>query len=82
MSSQATGKSLTDRPSNLKEAIDWILRVTWKDGGGGGTDGTDGLANAIRKLPNFKATITAAEKKLREKEGVGVSQGLKYLTES
>ncbi|GFE56000.1 variant erythrocyte surface antigen beta subunit [Babesia ovis] len=25
-------KNLTDSPTNLKEAIDWILRVTNKDG--------------------------------------------------
>ncbi|GIX64568.1 variant erythrocyte surface antigen-1 family protein [Babesia caballi] len=41
--------SLADCPSNLKEAIDWILRVTGKDGGGG-TDGTDALAKAVKGL--------------------------------
>ncbi|GIX62166.1 uncharacterized protein BcabD6B2_16010 [Babesia caballi] len=42
-------KQLTDCPSNLKEAIDWILRVTGKDGG---TDngGTKQLADAVEKL--------------------------------
>ncbi|GIX61807.1 variant erythrocyte surface antigen-1 family protein [Babesia caballi] len=51
MSSQATGKSLTDCPSNLKEAIDWILRVTGKDGGGG-SGGTEQLATAVTDLIN------------------------------
>ncbi|GIX63100.1 variant erythrocyte surface antigen-1 family protein [Babesia caballi] len=40
--------SLMECPSNLKEAIDWILRVTGKDGGGG--DGTAALAEAVKKL--------------------------------
>ncbi|GIX65481.1 variant erythrocyte surface antigen-1 family protein [Babesia caballi] len=39
-----------DCPSNLKEAIDWILRVTGKDGGGGGQSGTDALAGEVKKL--------------------------------
>ncbi|GIX62708.1 variant erythrocyte surface antigen-1 family protein [Babesia caballi] len=39
-------KSLTDCPSNVKEAIDWILRVTGKDGGG--SDHTPALANAVK----------------------------------
>ncbi|GIX61118.1 variant erythrocyte surface antigen-1 family protein [Babesia caballi] len=38
-----------DCPSNLKEAIDWILRVTGKDGGGGG-DNTRYLAKAVKDL--------------------------------
>ncbi|GIX64916.1 variant erythrocyte surface antigen-1, alpha subunit [Babesia caballi] len=42
-------KQLTDCPSNLKEAIDWILRVTGKDGGGG-DGGTAGLINAVQDL--------------------------------
>ncbi|GIX61935.1 variant erythrocyte surface antigen-1 family protein [Babesia caballi] len=40
-----------DSPSNLKEAIDWILRVTGKDGGQGG-DGTSHLAKAVQELLN------------------------------
>ncbi|GIX63900.1 variant erythrocyte surface antigen-1 family protein [Babesia caballi] len=40
-----------DRPSNLKEAIDWILRVTGKDGkGGGDKGGTEGLQKAVNDL--------------------------------
>ncbi|GIX60976.1 variant erythrocyte surface antigen-1 family protein [Babesia caballi] len=50
MTAQSNGKSLTDCPSNLKEAIDWILRVTGKDGGQGGGNGTKDLADAVRKL--------------------------------
>ncbi|GIX62773.1 variant erythrocyte surface antigen-1 family protein [Babesia caballi] len=40
--------SLADCPSNLKEAIDWILRVTGKDGGG--SDNTRDLAKAVKGL--------------------------------
>ncbi|GIX64240.1 ribosome-binding protein 1, putative [Babesia caballi] len=40
--------SLTTCPSNLKEAIDWILRVTGKDGQG--SDNTPALAEAVKKL--------------------------------
>ncbi|GIX65013.1 uncharacterized protein BcabD6B2_44480 [Babesia caballi] len=43
------GKSLTDCPSNLKEAIDWILRVTGNDGQGG-RDNTSVLAKAVKEL--------------------------------
>ncbi|GIX63503.1 variant erythrocyte surface antigen-1 family protein [Babesia caballi] len=39
-------------PSNLKEAIDWILRVTGKDGGGGTGDGAQQLASAVQELLN------------------------------
>ncbi|GIX61455.1 variant erythrocyte surface antigen-1 family protein [Babesia caballi] len=48
------GKQLTDSPSNLKEAIDWILRVTGKDGQsgtvGGSGHGTQALATAVGQL--------------------------------
>ncbi|GIX61449.1 variant erythrocyte surface antigen-1 family protein [Babesia caballi] len=44
-------KRITDCPSNLKEAIDWILRVTGKDAvNGGSSDGTKDLADAVEKL--------------------------------
>ncbi|GIX63368.1 variant erythrocyte surface antigen-1 family protein [Babesia caballi] len=48
----ASGKQLTDCPSNLREAIDWILRVTGKDGQdqGGGQGGTQQLAEAVAGL--------------------------------
>ncbi|ORM41079.1 uncharacterized protein BXIN_0412 [Babesia sp. Xinjiang] len=39
--------SLLDSPENLKEAIDWILRVTNKDGR---NDGTKDLAEALKQL--------------------------------
>ncbi|GIX64736.1 uncharacterized protein BcabD6B2_41710 [Babesia caballi] len=44
--------SLLDCPSNLKEAIDWTLRVTGKDGqtNGGGQNGTDALSEEVKKL--------------------------------
>ncbi|GIX65949.1 variant erythrocyte surface antigen-1, alpha subunit [Babesia caballi] len=65
MSSQATGKSLTDRPSNLKEAIDWILRVTWKDGQV--TGGTRQLAGAItRLLDGVQSSSPELEPRLNE----------------
>ncbi|GIX61253.1 variant erythrocyte surface antigen-1 family protein [Babesia caballi] len=43
-------KSLTDCPSNLKEAIDWILRVTGKDGQSGGQNASQELAKAVTQL--------------------------------
>ncbi|GIX61474.1 variant erythrocyte surface antigen-1 family protein [Babesia caballi] len=47
----ALSTSLSDCPSNLKQAIDWILRVTGKDGGvGGDSGGADGLATAVNAL--------------------------------
>ncbi|GIX66085.1 extracellular matrix-binding ebh [Babesia caballi] len=71
----------TDRPSNLKEAIDWILRVTGKDGGqgGGGSGNETILAKAITELPDFGKVITAATEKLKESEGPDVSQALQKL---
>ncbi|GIX65005.1 variant erythrocyte surface antigen-1 family protein [Babesia caballi] len=40
----------SDCPSNLKEAIDWILRVTGKDTVGGSQNGSSQLADAVSKL--------------------------------
>ncbi|GIX64797.1 variant erythrocyte surface antigen-1 family protein [Babesia caballi] len=39
-----------DCPSNLKEAIDWILRVTGKDGGNGGDQAIKALTNQVKEL--------------------------------
>ncbi|GIX64974.1 variant erythrocyte surface antigen-1 family protein [Babesia caballi] len=52
--------SLSDCPSNLKEAIDWILRVTGKDGqDSGGQNGTDALTKEVKKLlPEVKGADT------------------------
>ncbi|GIX62714.1 variant erythrocyte surface antigen-1 family protein [Babesia caballi] len=60
MSAPSTSKSLTDCPSNLKEAIDWILRVTGKDGG---TDngGTDALTEQVK---NLLSEVAGADPKL------------------
>ncbi|GIX65421.1 variant erythrocyte surface antigen-1, alpha subunit [Babesia caballi] len=45
-------KQLTDCPSNLKEAIDWILRVTGKDGqdNGQGNTAITALTKEVQKL--------------------------------
>ncbi|GIX61931.1 variant erythrocyte surface antigen-1, alpha subunit [Babesia caballi] len=40
---------LFDCPSNLKEAVDWILRVTGRDGSGGDDKG-QALAGKVKKL--------------------------------
>lgn len=47
-STQQTMNNLSDCPSNLKEAIDWVLRVTEKDNGNG-NESTD-LAKAVENL--------------------------------
>ncbi|GIX62670.1 uncharacterized protein BcabD6B2_21050 [Babesia caballi] len=59
-----SGKSLTDCPSNLKEAIDWILRVTGKDGGAGKVDE---LAAEIVKVQDLKQAFTEAVEDMRKK---------------
>ncbi|GIX61157.1 variant erythrocyte surface antigen-1 family protein [Babesia caballi] len=57
-------KKLTDCPSNLKEAIDWILRVTGKDGG---SSGTKDLAAAVTGLlKEVESYTTELEKKLEQ----------------
>ncbi|GIX62177.1 uncharacterized protein BcabD6B2_16120 [Babesia caballi] len=56
--------SLTDSPQNLKESIDWMLRISGKDGAGGGSWGMSELPNLIFTL--FKQPdrdLTAAVKK-------------------
>ncbi|GIX61598.1 variant erythrocyte surface antigen-1 family protein [Babesia caballi] len=68
----------SDSPSNLKEAIDWILRVTGRDGGGGDGDASK-LAKAITQLPDFQQAITAAADKLKESGSVDISQALGKL---
>ncbi|GIX63479.1 variant erythrocyte surface antigen-1 family protein [Babesia caballi] len=79
--SGSSGKPLTDCPSNLKEAIDWILRVAGKDGGGGNDNGPK-LAQAITELPEFKEAIKAAAKKLRENSDVNMALALEKLEAS
>ncbi|GIX65995.1 variant erythrocyte surface antigen-1 family protein [Babesia caballi] len=73
---------LLDCPSNLKEAIDWILRVTGKDGQRGGGDGTDGLAKAVVGLDDFQQAINAAAERLKGSgsDADSVSQALGKLT--
>ncbi|GIX64865.1 variant erythrocyte surface antigen-1 family protein [Babesia caballi] len=76
----ANGKKLTDCPSNLKEAIDWILRVTGKDGQGGGNGNETHLAQAVANLPDFNAAIAAAAEKLQNNGG-DAAQALRELKE-
>ncbi|GIX62568.1 variant erythrocyte surface antigen-1 family protein [Babesia caballi] len=54
-----------DCPSNLKEAIDWILRVTGKDTvSSGDNNGTAGLAKAVQELIT-KAGVKAMNPKIK-----------------
>ncbi|GIX63615.1 variant erythrocyte surface antigen-1 family protein [Babesia caballi] len=71
---------LLDRPSNLKEAIDWILRVTRRDGQDKSVSGGNEqqLAKAITELPEFKKAIEAAANKLKESES-GINDGSQAL---
>ncbi|GIX62290.1 variant erythrocyte surface antigen-1 family protein [Babesia caballi] len=71
-------KSLTDCPSNLKEAIDWILRVTSKDGGSG-PGGTQQLAQAITKLEGFNEAIKASAGKLKDNKSGDATKALREL---
>ncbi|GIX65075.1 extracellular matrix-binding ebh [Babesia caballi] len=64
---------------NLKEAIDWIPRVTGKDGGGGPDGNEQKLAQAIVGLHDFKQVIDAAARKLSESGSDDVSQAIKNL---
>ncbi|GIX62606.1 variant erythrocyte surface antigen-1 family protein [Babesia caballi] len=81
MAAAASGKQLTDCPSNLKEAIDWILRVTGKDGQGNGDGNETKLAKAITELPDFRDAINVALKKQEGVSGgVDISQALEKLS--
>ncbi|GIX61419.1 extracellular matrix-binding ebh [Babesia caballi] len=71
---------LSDCPSNLKEAIDWILRVTGKDGGSG-DDGTNALTgevkNLLREVEESDTKIGGEIKKVKEALGnSGTGNGL------
>ncbi|GFE56036.1 variant erythrocyte surface antigen beta subunit, putative [Babesia ovis] len=63
----APGNKLTDSPTNLKEAIDWILRVTNKDGLNGDPknhcwcDLADGVADLLQGI---ESQLTPEEKKI------------------
>ncbi|GIX64335.1 variant erythrocyte surface antigen-1 family protein [Babesia caballi] len=70
---------LFDRPSNLKEAIDWILRVTGKDGGQPNVECAKQLAKAITDFPGFRDAIETAAKKLKESGSDDVSKALQKL---
>ncbi|GIX65238.1 variant erythrocyte surface antigen-1 family protein [Babesia caballi] len=72
--------SLTDCPSNLKEAIDWILRVTGKDGGGG--NGTTELTNEVKKLlDSVKETDAVFSKELAQvRQALDGSSGTNLIT--
>ncbi|GIX62250.1 variant erythrocyte surface antigen-1 family protein [Babesia caballi] len=72
-----------DCPSNLKEAIDWVLRVTGKDGqdsGGASDSNVTKLAEAITKLEGFDSAIKAAADKVQESGSIMVSQALEKLS--
>ncbi|GFE55585.1 variant erythrocyte surface antigen beta subunit, putative [Babesia ovis] len=65
----AGGNRLTQSPTNLKEAIDWILRVTNKDGQQSGKDAEEycwcDLANGVTDLlEGVEHHLTEEEKKV------------------
>ncbi|GIX62508.1 variant erythrocyte surface antigen-1 family protein [Babesia caballi] len=75
MAAAGGGKSLSDCPSNLKEAIDWVLRVTGKDGqdqSGKGSEAIKALTEQVKRLlnevksadPELAAEITKVEESL------------------
>ncbi|GIX64747.1 variant erythrocyte surface antigen-1 family protein [Babesia caballi] len=79
-------KKLTECPSNLKEAIDWILRVTGKDGqsgvgGGGGDTAINDLTKQVQSLlsevKGFGSGLGAGfEKVIGALDGSGSGTGL------
>ncbi|GIX63211.1 variant erythrocyte surface antigen-1 family protein [Babesia caballi] len=85
--------TLTTCPSNLKEAIDWILRVTGKDGGGGGQNASQELATAVSTLlkgvqsssPELQKNIGAITQALSSGNNNGIinalGEGLKKFKE-
>ncbi|GIX62377.1 uncharacterized protein BcabD6B2_18120 [Babesia caballi] len=80
------GKQLTDCPSNLKEAIDWILRVTGKDGGGGDNGGAiTKLSEEVKKLldevKGADAGLGAEIDKVKNALGNGSSGLIKSLAD-
>ncbi|GIX64267.1 variant erythrocyte surface antigen-1 family protein [Babesia caballi] len=52
-------KSLTDAPENLKEAIDWVLRVSGKENGQNDNGAIKGLAGELVKLLGNDASEVA-----------------------
>ncbi|GIX61992.1 variant erythrocyte surface antigen-1 family protein [Babesia caballi] len=54
-----TGKSLTQPPTNLKEAIDWVLRVSGRDNGDDGNEAIKILAKELIKLLDKDAAEVA-----------------------
>ncbi|GIX64814.1 variant erythrocyte surface antigen-1 family protein [Babesia caballi] len=58
--------SLADCPSNLKEAIDWILRVTGKDGQdqNGGSQGNTAVTEFTKELMILLEEVKVADPKL------------------
>ncbi|GIX64722.1 variant erythrocyte surface antigen-1 family protein [Babesia caballi] len=71
-----------DVEQSLGEAIDWILRVTGKDGQGGGNGNETHLAQAVANLPDFNAAIKAAADKQKGTGGHDLSEALERLKES
>ncbi|GIX64810.1 variant erythrocyte surface antigen-1 family protein [Babesia caballi] len=71
-----------DCPSNLKEAIDWILRVTGKDGGGG----DNGAITALTKeVQNLLQGVEESESKLsaeftKVKQALNTDSGSSLIT--
>ncbi|GIX62511.1 variant erythrocyte surface antigen-1 family protein [Babesia caballi] len=77
-----TQRTLTDCPSNFKEAIDWILRVTGKDGGSG-DDGTTELAKEVQKLlKNVETSTIGFRQQEFEQVKNALIQGIQELIES
>ncbi|GIX63239.1 uncharacterized protein BcabD6B2_26740 [Babesia caballi] len=70
--------SLTHPPKNLKESIDWMLRISGKDGGDGGTWGMSELPRYILTLLNkSNEDLTEAVKKTFDEAVQNVTKDLK-----
>ncbi|GIX63317.1 variant erythrocyte surface antigen-1 family protein [Babesia caballi] len=71
-------RPLLDCPSNLKEAIDWILRVTGKDGGGGNgtTDLTKQVTQLLSEVESYGTEIGVDSGKVQKALDNGSGNGL------
>ncbi|GIX61167.1 variant erythrocyte surface antigen-1 family protein [Babesia caballi] len=75
-SSTQLKRSLTEPPTNLKEAIDWILRVTGKDGQDKGGKGEQAIKALTEEVKNLLQGVKGSDPGLSQQEFEQVTQAL------